>query len=182
VTVSVTRSTPSSRREPTPPYDHVIVGRVVGAWGIRGEIRVHPATDVPDRFSPGNAVYLNGRLSRIERSRTSKGTVIVKLDVVGDRTDAEGMREQFLTVPRESLQRLPPGSYYHFHIIDMEVYSEHEERLGKVTQILPTGGRDVYVVSGGSGEEVLIPAVEDYIIEVDVQANRMTVRLPEGAR
>ena len=167
---------------PAPPDGHVIVGRVLGAWGIRGDLKLQPSTDVPDRFSAGNTVYLNGRLSRIERSRTSKGTFIVKLDVVGDRTDAEAVQGHLLTVPEDSLQTLPPGSYYHFHVIDMVVYSEHGERLGKVTRILPSGERDVYVVTEGSGEEVLIPAVEDYVLEVDVPANKMTVRLPEGAR
>ena len=178
----MTSRTPSSRRESEPLANHVIVGRVIGPWGIRGDLKIEPTTDVSDRFSQGSAVYLSGRPARIERSRKSKKTVIVKLDVVADRTDAEGLRGQILTVPEDDLQTLPPGSYYHFHIIDMDVWSEDGEHLGKVTRILPTGGRDVYVVGGGSSGELLIPAADEYVLEVDVQGNRMTVRVPETLR
>ena len=143
---------------------------------------MEPSTDVSDRFSQGSAVYLNGRPARIERSRSSKGAVIVKLDVVADRTDAEGLHGQLLTVPEDDLQTLPPGSYYHFHIVDMDVWSEDGEHLGKVTRILPAGDGDVYVVSGAPNGELLIPAVAEYVLDVDVQGNRMTVRVPEGMR
>lgn len=158
------------------------MGRVIGPWGIRGDLKIEPATDVSNRFAQGSAVYLSGRSARIERSRKSKKTIIVKLDVVADRTDAEGLRGQLLTVPEDVLQTLPPGSYYHFHIIDMDVWNEDGEHLGKVTRILPTGGRDVYVISGGPDGELLIPAADEHVLDVDVQGNRMTVRAPERYR
>ena len=169
-----------SQRSTGPPEDHVIVGRVLGAWGVRGDVKVRSATDVPDRFALGNTVHLNGAPTRIERVRQSKGPLIVKLDIVEDRTAAESVRGQLLTIPRESLRTLPPGSYYHFHIIDMEAYTEDGRRLGTVSRILPAGGADVYAVSDG-GSDALVPATEEYVLEVDVQANRMTVRLPETA-
>ena len=162
-----------------PTEDHVIVGYVLGAWGVRGDIKVRSATDMPERFAPGNTVHLDGTPSRIERVRPSKGTLIVKLDVVEDRTAAEAVRGQPLTIPRENLAALPSGSYYHFHIIDMETYTEDGRRLGTVRRILPAGDVDVYEIAATDGGEALVPATEEYVLEVDVSANRMIVRLPE---
>ena len=159
--------------------DHVIVGHVLGAWGVQGDVKVRPATDIPDRFAPGNTVHLHGTQSRIERVRPSKDTLIVKLDVVEDRTAAQAVRGQLLTVPQESLVTLPSGSYYHFHIIDMEAYTEDGRRLGTVRRILPAGDTDVYEIAAVDGGEALVPATEECVLEVDVPANRMTVRLSE---
>ena len=162
-----------------PTEDHVIVGYVLGAWGIWGDLKVRSATDIPERFAPGNTVHLDGEPSRIERVRPSKGTLIVKLDVVEDRTAAEAVRGQPLTIPQENLADLPSGSYYHFHIIDMETYTEDGRRLGTVRRILPAGDVDVYEIAATDGGETLVPATEEYILDVDVPANRMIVRLPE---
>ena len=170
---------PPSRRTSRPPEDHVIVGHVLGAWGVQGDVKVRSATDTPDRFAPGNTVHLDGAPSRIERARPSKETLIVKLDVIEDRTAAEAARGQLLTVPQESLATLPSGSYYHFHIIDMEAYTEDGRRLGTVRRILPAGDADVYEIAAIDGGEALVPATEQYVLEVDVPANRMTVRLSE---
>ena len=152
----------------------------MGAWGLRGDLKIERITDVPERFSPGKTVFLDLRPSRVERSRRVKDGLVVKLDLVSDRTQAEGQRGRFLTVPKEGLEPLPPGSYYHFHIIDMEVWSEDGEPLGKVTRILPAGDYDVYLVGGGQRKELMIPAADEYVLDVDVPGNRMTVRVPEG--
>ena len=151
------------------------------------------ATDAPDRFAPGSTVHLDGAPSRIERARQghrhsresgnpggwgpSRETLIVKLDVVEDRTAAEAARGRLLTVPEDSLAALPSGSYYHFHIIDMEAYTEDGRRLGTVRRILPAGDADVYEIAAVDGGEALVPATDEHVLEVDVQANRMTVRL-----
>ena len=124
-------------------------------------------------------MHLDGAPARIERVRPSRGTLIVKLDALKDRTAAEAARGRPVTIPQESLRALPPGSYYHFHIIEMEAYTEDGRCLGTVGRIMPTGDVDVYAVSDGTGAEVLVPATEEYVLGVDVQANRMTVRLPE---
>ena len=76
---------------------------------------------------------------------------------------------------------LSPGSYYHFQILDMEVWTLSGELLGAVTDILSTGSNDVYVVSKG-GSETLLPAIQDVVLDVDLEKGRITVDLPEGLR
>ena len=160
----------------------VIVGRVLAARGLRGEVRVEVITDSPSRFSTGGILYLKGRPQRIQRSSSlPKGTVVLKLEGINSRSEAESLRDSFLMVPEDMVPPLPEGEYYHFQIIDMQVYTQEREYLGQITQILSTGSNDVYVVSH-DGQELLIPALDEVIKEVDVERGMMTVELPEGLR
>lgn len=106
---------------------------------------------------------------------------MIKFDVVGDRNQAETMRGVDLTVPPEELEPLPPGSYYHYQIIGMEVHDEEGVCLGAVTEVLSTGANDVYIVRDGK-RETLVPALAGVIVSVDTDPDggNMVVRLPEG--
>lgn len=106
---------------------------------------------------------------------------ILKLRGIDTREDAEGLAGVELEVPTEDVPPLPDGSYYHFQILDMEVWTSAGELLGIVVDILITGSNDVYVVRGGD-REILVPALEDVVLEVDVEGGRLTVDLPEGLR
>ena len=173
----------TSRPGPTQPdEDEVIVGQIGGPWGLRGDLKVQVLTDLLSRFSPGSVLHLKGQPTRVERSRPAKGGILVKLDTISDRTEAESVRGLLLTVPRSDVEPPPEGSYYHFQIIGIGVWSEQGEYLGNVKEILSTGGNDVYVLSGSGRKELLIPALEDVVLEVDLGQSRMTVRLPEGLR
>ena len=106
---------------------------------------------------------------------------MLKLEGINSRSEAESLRDSFLMVPEDMVPPLPEGEYYHFQIIDMQVYTQEREYLGQITQILSTGSNDVYVVSH-DGQELLIPALDEVIKEVDVERGMMTVELPEGLR
>ena len=170
----------AERREPA--EDEVLVGEIKGPWGLRGDVNVKLLTDSPSRFSPGSILFLDGEPARIERSRPIRSGLRVKLDTVNDRTRAELLAGRLLTVPQRDVAPLPKGTYYHFQIIDMGVWSDDGQYLGDVKEILNTGGNDVYVVRDSANNEVLIPALDGVVLEVDVPGSRMTVRLPEGLR
>lgn len=158
------------------------MGRVLAPHGLKGEVRIEVITDSPDRFSSGGIVYVTGEPHRIERSfRLPKGTLALKLEGIDNRGQAAALRESLLTVPEDMVPPPPEGQYYHFQIIDMRVHTREREYLGQVTQIISTGSNDVYVVSF-EGKEILIPALDDVIKEMDVERGVMTVDLPEGLR
>ena len=165
-----------------PDTEPIAVGRIRGGWGLRGDLRVELLTDLPSRFAPGSVVYLDDRPVCVERSRASKNGLLVKLDIANDRTAAESLRGRVLTIPQRDIKPLPDGSYYHFQIVDMGVWSDQGEFLGTVKEILSTGSNDVYVVQEEGRRELLIPALADVVVSVDLGENRMTVRLPEGLR
>ena len=165
-----------------PDDDYVVVGRIVGAWGLRGDLKVEVHTDFPERFSKGSVLRLGDRTAKVERSRRTGDRMLVKFDLADDRTAAEALRGRLLTVPKGEIRPLPEGTYYHFQLIDMSVRTHDGECLGTIKEILTAGGNEVFVVRGAEGREVLLPALADVIVDLDVDENRMTVRLPEGLR
>ena len=165
-----------------PPDGHVVVGRVAGAWGIRGDVKVQPQTDFPDRFAAGTKLFVNGAPDSVVSSRPHRAGLVVRLEGVRDRTKAESLRNALLTVRETDIAPLPDGSYYHFELIDMQVVSEDGETLGAIAEILDTSANDVYVVRGESGRDMLIPAIREFVLDVDVEAGLMTVRLVDGMR
>ena len=176
------QSSSESRHPPSTSDDAVIVGKVLGAWGTRGDLKVETFTDSPQRFAPGSTLFLDGGAVRVLRARSHKGGVVVGLDLVNNRTHAESLRGAILTISRDEVGPLPEGSYYHFQVIGIGVWTEDGEFLGEVREILPTGVNDVYVVRDGGKKEVLVPSLESVVLDVDLGENRMVVRLPEGLR
>ena len=159
----------------------VEVGRIVAPWGTRGELKVTPFTDNPRRFSPDSTVTLGGRNARVVRSRKTDKHLIVKLEGIDDRNAAEALRGELLTIrPGQAPTLDRERTYYYFQVIGMEVYDEGGDRLGEVAEILRTGGNDVYTVRDGCGQEVLVPAIADVVLDVDTERGRMTVRLLDG--
>ncbi|MFB3092247.1 MAG: ribosome maturation factor RimM, partial [Dehalococcoidia bacterium] len=160
--------------------DDVVVGRITGAWGVRGDLRVDVLSDSPTRFSTGSTLRLGGRVATVERSHRARGGLVVKFDIVSDRSEAESMRGQVLTVPQDRVAPLPGGRYYHFQIIDMDVWDEAGDKLGRVKEIIETGVNDVYVIDRPDQRDLLIPALAGVVLEVSVGDNRMIVKVPEG--
>lgn len=160
----------------------VVVGRVLSPQGITGELQIEAISDSPGRFSSGGVLYINDQPHEIKSSRElPKGRIGLKLEGIDSRNEAENLRGSLLLVPEDMVPPLPEGEYYHFQIIGIRVYTREREYLGQVTEILATGSNDVYVVSH-EGSEILIPALDDVVVEVDVDGRTMTVDLPEGLR
>ena len=154
------------------------MGRIIGAWGLRGHVKVTPLSDNPARFARGSSLLLGSSTVRVVSSRKDKAHLVVLLDAVGDRTTAESLRGSHLAVTREDVDPPPTGSYYYYQIIGMDVSTEDGASLGQVVQIVATGSNDVYVARDGEGKETLVPALADVLLEVDPERGRMVVRLP----
>lgn len=95
---------------------------------------------------------------------------------------AETLRGSWLTVPETELHPLPDGAFYHFQLVDMDVYTDDDEHLGQIAEIIETPGNDVYIVRKPNERDLLIPAIEDVILDVDTETSRMTVHLLPGLR
>lgn len=106
---------------------------------------------------------------------------LIKFQDVDTLEAAEDLRGARLEVPLDNVPPLKPDSYYHFQILDMEVWTQTDEFLGRVEDILATGSNDVYV-SRHAGKEILIPALEHVIIDINLDEGIMIVALPDGLR
>lgn len=175
--------TQSAQPRPTPPApipdDHVVVGVIVGIWGLRGDVKVEAYSDYAGRFAPGNVVYVDGERTIILRARPHKAGYVVGLESVTNRTAAQAMRGQTLTIQSAALPVLDEGTFFYFDIINIAVRTTTGDDLGRVAEILTTGASDVYVIRGVA-REVLIPAVAEYVLDVDTEQRVMTVSLPDG--
>ena len=170
---------PSRRNEPS----HLIVGRILAPHGLRGEVEVEILTDFPDRFGLLKMVYLGEELQPavVEGHRFKNSRVILKLVDCEDRDEAGTLRGKLIHVPLDEAMPLEEEEYYVYQILGLDVWTTEGEFLGSVDDILFTGSNDVYVVRNDD-QELLIPALSDVIMEVDINSGRIKVQLMEGLR
>jgi 16S rRNA processing protein RimM len=163
------------------------IGRVAGVHGLRGELKVDILTDDPHRFGLLERVLVGLEDEEpvpwpLEGYRLHKGRVLLKLDNCDDRTTADTLRGHLIQVPLEEAIPLEEGQYFEHQILELDVWTAGGEHLGQVAEILYTGANEVYVVqaAGQRRRELLIPAIEDVVLEVDLEGSRLVVELPEG--
>ena len=164
------------------PDGLVAIGKVLKPHGVRGEIRVQILTDFPERFHETAEVHLVSPESsvlphKVETVRFHSAWVLIKLAGIQDPESAASFRGWLVSVPETELVELEPDEYWHFQLEGLEVRDDSGTLLGRLEEILQTPGHDLYLVRGPSGE-VLIPAVAEFIVSVDLEAGQMVVRLP----
>jgi 16S rRNA processing protein RimM len=169
---------------PEPRY--LAVGRVLRPHGIRGELRVEVLTDYPERLSQHAYFCLASpdapeavQRYPVEKLRWHRGALLLKLGGCGDRNAASELRGMLVQIPVEQAVPLEAGEYYDFQLIGVRVEAESGEWLGQIVEVLKTGANDVYVVRGPWGE-VLLPAVDDVVLDLDLESRRMVVHLLPG--
>lgn len=150
------------------------VGHVVAPFGVQGAVKVKSLTDFNDRFEAGAELFLDGLAREVEWSRHGAGAVIVKLVGVDSRTLAELLRGQYLEIPADAVRRLSEGHFYHHQLIGLDVFTESGDELGKIDNVLERPANDVWV-AGRDGIERLIPATREVVLQVDLEARRVTV-------
>ncbi len=162
----------------------VPLGEIVTTHGIGGWLKLSCYNPESVALSPGRQVFLEKDGSRssqeIESSKRYRGGhFLVKLHGVDSLTEAEKWVGFLLSVTEEALPELPPGEYYHYQVIGLEVFDTHGERIGLVTRMLSTPGGDLYVIQGPA-KEYLIPAVREIVEKVDLFSGRIIINPPEG--
>mgnify|MGYP004538016957 FL=1 len=164
------------------------IGQIAGTHGIKGTLRIFPTTDEPDRFSLLKEViveYKNEKkVCKVNKVAYHKNFVLLTLDEYNDINDAEKLKGGRILIPAEKALPLGKDEYYTRDLYDLDVYTVEGEYLGKLTEIYTTGANDVYAVKGEGtgGKELLIPAIKQCIISVDIAEGKMTVSLMEGLR
>lgn len=162
-------------------YSRIIIGRIGAPHGVRGEVRIVPLTDFPNRFEGLTRAYLDDNgVVEFERVRYHQQFVIAKLKNFDSREAVDQIKNKLLRVDRSEVPPLADGEYYSFDIIGLQVSTEEGESLGQIVNIIKTGSNDVYVARAADGKETLIPALKKVVTAIDLQAGTMMVRLQEG--
>ena len=160
------------------------VGAVTSTHGLAGEVKVFPTTDDPKRFKKLKQVLLDTGKDMlplgVEHVIFFKNMVILKFKGYDRIEDIMGFKGKNLYVTRENAVRLKKDEYFIADLIGMKVYTEDEAYLGELTEVITTGANDVYTVRMENGKDVLIPAIGQCILNVDVEHETMQVHLLEG--
>lgn len=161
------------------------VGVISSTHGLRGEVKVFPTTDDAARFQTlKNVVLDTGREKldlEIQSVRFFKQFVIVKFKGIDNINDIEKYKGKSLFVTRENAVELEEDEYYIGDLIGMEVYTDDsEERFGVLKDVMETGANEVYIITSENHGEVLLPAIYECILDIDVEAKKMKVHLMEG--
>lgn len=164
--------------------EYLQAGVITSTHGLKGEVKVFPTTDDPERFEDLETIYLDTGSAKkpleIENVRYFKQYVILKFKGYDDINQVEGWRQRPLLVDREHAVELGEDENFIADLIGLRVVTEEGEELGKLTDVLETGANDVYVVEAPGKKELLLPAIKDCIRDVDLESGIMTVRLLKG--
>lgn len=158
------------------------MGKAGAPHGVKGEIRVIPLTDFPQRFHELKQVYFDTGKAEITACRSHKQFIILKLKGCDDRDTAAAYTGKLLYIERSAAVPLDEGEYYTFDIVGLQVLDTAGNVLGEVTDVLRTGSNDVYAVKNQeNGRELMVPALKKIVQEINLEQGTMTVKLPEEA-
>ncbi len=164
---------------------YLIVGKITGTQGLRGEVRVYPYTESPERFDELEHVFLDRALTKklvIETSRGKKNMAVLKFEGINSVEEAEKLKDMELLIDRDTQGReLDEDEHYIVDLIGKKVIDAVHGTLGTLEDVLTHTGQDLYVVKlEGSGKQLLIPGVKPFIESVDLESGEIHVRLIEG--
>ena len=164
--------------------DLLQVGIITSTHGVRGEVKVYPTTDDPRRFRRLKEVVLDTGKEKmnleIEGVKFFKQFVILKFKGLDNINDIEKYRQKSLYVTRKNAVRLQRDEYFIADLIGLKVQDEDGKELGTVKDVIETGANDVYEVGMADGKSLLLPAIKQCILNVDVENGTMQVHVLEG--
>ncbi len=164
--------------------DLLEVGKIVNTHGLRGEVKVVPWTDYPEVFEDIDFVYVKKK-SEYERLdvkgiKYQKNNLIVRFSQITDINMAEKYKNQVIYAEREILGELPEGVYYIADLIGLDIVAEDGEKIGTVSDVFNTGSNDIYEVKREGKKNLLLPVIDDVVLNIDVDGGKITVRMMDG--
>jgi len=159
----------------------VAVGRIVKVHGVHGEVAVENRSDNPDRWVPGSVVFdASGASLTVRSARPHQNRLLVTFEEVPDRTGAEALVGTTLVVPAAWLPELDDGGWWAFEAEGLEVRTEDGRALGRVREVLAYPAHDLWRIVGDDGAEVLLPVVDDLLVDVNIGEGVAVVRSLPG--
>ena len=162
----------------------ITIGKAVKPFGVKGEVKIEPMTDFPERFKDLTRVYLVSPAGKeivcdVKSVRYTGEAPLLVFSGYDSPETAKVLNGWLVKVPEEDVVPLPEGRYYWYELIGMDVLSEAGEKLGAIVDIFETGSNDVYVMKRGR-QEVYLPATKEVIKRIDRKARQMVIHLMDG--
>lgn len=155
------------------------IGKIVNTHGLRGHMKVEPWCDGIETFEYLNRVFVNNIEYEIESVKIQKNHFLLKLAKLDTIENAEKLKNKIIYANEDEMPPLPEGTYYIKDIMGLSVY-EGERLIGEIVDWIETGANNVYIIKRQKGKDVLIPAIDSVIKEIDIENKKMSVSIPEG--
>lgn len=163
--------------------DYFVIGKIVNTHGVKGEVRALPQTDDVTRFEKLKKIEIfrekQSRELTIDNIRYHKNFVIIKFLEIENMNEAEKLKDYFMRIDRKDAVELGEDEYFIADLIGIGVVTEDGTTLGKIKDVIETGANDVYVIKT-DGKDILIPAIKQCILDVDMDKKIMTIHLMKG--
>ena len=160
------------------------VGVITNTHGLKGEVKVFPTTDDAERYETLKEVIINPEKENIKLEiksvRYFKNLVIVKFKGIDDINYVEKYKGKDLFVSRENAVPLEENEYYIADLIDMDVYDENDVKIGVLYDVMQTGANDVYVINMDDGRELLLPVIEETVLDVNLDEGKIKIHILDG--
>ena len=166
--------------------DYLVIGKIGGAHGVRGEVKIIPLTDDVRRFSSLKECLILDEKERVketkevEKARVDDTRTLVKFKGIDDRDEVGKLTGFYIAVSREDAVKLPEGRYFIADLIGLKVIDDERGELGTIKDIINSGASDIIIVKRKGKNELLIPYLNAIVYEVDITGGTMKVKLPEG--
>ena len=174
------RSKDSDQQTSAAGSRRIAVGRINQTWGLKGHVKVTPFTSNPERLTTGAELYVAGKPTRVLDSVSPQGYPIMQFAGYENREAAQQLRDELIEIDEAALPNLPDHEYYIDDLKGLTVVASTGEEIGELVEVLTTGANDVYVVRREGQKDVLVPAIADILLSVDLEARRMTIELIPG--
>ncbi len=175
------------RREPSDGMEKekIIIGKIVNAVGLKGEVRIYSYSDRKERFGELESFILSGKGTdvrcKVEKVRYQKNMVIAKLAGIDDRGGAESLRDKYVAITEDELAELPEDTFYIKDLIGCRLINEETGgEIGVISDVIQNTAQDIYAADLPGGKTAMIPAVGEFIRRVDIKARTVTVRVIPG--
>lgn len=160
--------------------EKILIGKIVNVVGLKGELKVYCYTDKKEQFEELGRIWLDEEIYSIRNVRYQGNVVILKLEGINDRNAAEACRNKGVYIEESDLPQLPEGTYYVRDLVGLQVRDEMGAALGELTDVVQSSSQDLYQIRTESGKQILLPAVKEFVLAVDMEERSVTVRLPDG--
>ncbi len=166
--------------------DYLIIGKIGGAHGVRGEVKIIPLTDDVRRFSSLSECMILDDKERVketktvEKTRIDESRTLLKFKDIDDRDEVSKLTGYYIAVSREDAVKLPEGRYFIADLIGLTVVDDIRGELGTIKDIMNSGASDIIIVKRKGKNELLIPYLNVIVSKVDLHEGKMFVTLPEG--
>lgn len=161
--------------------DCLEIGKIINTHGLRGEVKISAWTNSPEDFESFSYVLTKGdKKLNIEGIKYQKNNIIVKFREINSIEEAESYKNSVLYLPKAEMGELPENVFYIADLLNCEVFSESDEKLGILCDVFFTGSNDVYDIKRENAKNLLVPIIDGVVKQVDIENKKIVIKIPEG--